>query len=59
MKALNPEKYTFGFELFGLDYMITKDLKLYLIEINTNPSLTIMSPVTGRVITSVLENVMR
>jgi D-alanine-D-alanine ligase-like ATP-grasp enzyme len=59
MKSLNSEKYMFGFELFGLDYMITKDLKLFLIEINTNPSLTILSPVTGRVISSVIENVLR
>ena len=53
---LNPRGYRFGFELLGLDFMLDRDLKLYLIEVNTNPSLTIMSPVTGKVIASVLEN---
>lgn len=28
-----------GFELIGFDFMIDNDLKLYLIECNTNPCL--------------------
>jgi tubulin monoglycylase TTLL3/8 len=28
-----------GFELMGFDFMIDSDLKLYLIECNTNPCL--------------------
>ena len=27
------------FELFGYDFMIDEDLKVYLIEVNTNPCL--------------------
>lgn len=56
---LNPEGHTFAFELFGLDFMLDDMLKLYLIEMNTNPSLTIMSGVTAKVISNVLENVFR
>lgn len=30
-----------GFELLGLDFMIDENLKIYLIEVNTNPCLEI------------------
>lgn len=56
---LNPDRRAFAFELFGLDFMMDSQLKLYLIEVNTNPSLTVLSTVTGRVISSVIENTFR
>jgi len=35
--ALNPNKRKNVFELFGYDFLIDEDLRLWLIEINTNP----------------------
>ena len=56
---LNPNRNKYGFELLGLDFMLDEDMKLYLIEVNTNPSLTVCSPVTGRVISQLIENVLK
>lgn len=33
-----------GFELFGLDFMIDEELKVWLIECNTNPCLETTGP---------------
>eukprot|EP00349_Pseudokeronopsis_sp_Brazil_P002833 CAMPEP_0202975280 /NCGR_PEP_ID=MMETSP1396-20130829/67708_1 /ASSEMBLY_ACC=CAM_ASM_000872 /TAXON_ID= /ORGANISM="Pseudokeronopsis sp., Strain Brazil" /LENGTH=61 /DNA_ID=CAMNT_0049710585 /DNA_START=1 /DNA_END=183 /DNA_ORIENTATION=- len=35
--ALNPNKRKNVFELFGYDFLIDEDFRLWLIEINTNP----------------------
>lgn len=34
---LNPNKRKNVFELFGYDFLIDEDLRLWLIEVNTNP----------------------
>ena len=34
---LNPNKRKNVFELFGFDFLIDEDFRLWLIEINTNP----------------------
>ena len=40
------------FELFGYDFMIDEDMKVYLIEVNTNPCLdTSPCPLLHRLIT--------
>ena len=36
--------------------MIDEDCKLYLIEINTNPDLSLCSPLLSRIIPQMLEN---
>jgi tubulin monoglycylase TTLL3/8 len=44
------------FEVFGYDFMIDEDLKLYLIEVNTNPCLeTASCPLLSRIIPSVID----
>jgi len=35
--TLNPSKRRNGFELFGFDFMIDEDFRVWLIEVNTNP----------------------
>ena len=40
-QALNPNKRRNGFEFFGFDFMIDEDYRVWLIEVNTNPSLGI------------------
>ena len=39
--------------------MIDEDLKVYLIEVNTNPSLEICSALLSRIIPNMIENVIR
>jgi tubulin monoglycylase TTLL3/8 len=48
-KLIEPGKPN-SFEIFGLDFMIDENYKLFLIEINTNPCLELSSPLLGRII---------
>lgn len=47
------------FELFGYDFMIDEEFKIYLIEVNTNPCLEMSCPLLARIIPEVLENVFK
>lgn len=42
------------FEIFGLDYMIDDNFKVWLIEVNTNPCLAISSSILARIIPSMI-----
>ena len=59
MHKFNPKKLEACFELLGLDFMIDQQGKLWLIEINTNPCFAITSPVTGKIIPDLIDNVCR
>jgi Tubulin-tyrosine ligase family len=37
---LNPNKRMYSYEIYGYDFMIDSNCKTWMIEINTNPSLT-------------------
>jgi hypothetical protein len=39
-KTINPNNKNKSFEIFGYDFMIDYDLKVWLIEVNTNPSIS-------------------
>ena len=52
---IDPCKRIQTFEIFGYDFMIDSNFKLYLIEINTNPCLEVSSPLLGRIITNMLD----
>ena len=56
---IDPFKKENSFELFGMDYMIDEDFKVYLIEINTNPCLEIASTLLARLIPNMIENVLK
>lgn len=40
---INYSHLEFGFEIFGLDFILDKDFNPWLIEINTNPCLELSS----------------
>jgi len=48
-----------SFELLGYDYMVDDDFKPKLIEINSNPCLEFACPLLTRIISSLIENVVR
>lgn len=48
-----------NFEIFGFDFMIDKDFKPWLIEINFNPCLEVNCPVLSRIIPTMVENSLR
>lgn len=53
---IDPKRNRNGFEVFGYDFMIDENFKVYLIECNTNPCLEIASPLMSRIIPELLEN---
>jgi len=53
---LDPKRRINTFEVFGLDFMIDDEFKVYLIEVNTNPCLELSSPLLARLIPNMLEN---
>ncbi len=53
---IDPKRRINTFEVFGLDFMIDEEFKIYLIEVNTNPCLELASPLLSRIIPNMLEN---
>jgi D-alanine-D-alanine ligase-like ATP-grasp enzyme len=45
--------------VFGLDFMIDEDFKVWLIEVNTNPCLELSCGILERLIPSMVENALR
>jgi tubulin monoglycylase TTLL3/8 len=58
-KKLDPKRLSNSFEIFGYDFMIDANFKVYLIECNTNPSLEICCPLLARIIPELLDNSFR
>lgn len=54
--SLDPHKRTNNFEVFGLDFMIDADYKVWLIEVNTNPCLETTCPVLSKIIPNFIEH---
>ena len=53
---IDPTRLSNSFELFGYDFMLDEDFRLYLIEVNTNPCLEICCPLLARIIPELLDN---
>ena len=45
-----PDNQLNNFEIFGLDFMIDRNFKPWLIEINTNPCLDCVCPLLDKII---------
>ena len=56
---IDPMRLHNTFELFGYDFMLDADFRLYLIEVNTNPCLETSCPLLARIIPDVLDNTFR
>ena len=58
-RKLDPQRRHCSFEIFGYDFMIDESMKVWLIEVNTNPCLELSSPLLARLIPSMLENAIK
>lgn len=56
---VDPDKKQSSFELFGFDFMLDDDFKVYIIEVNTNPCLATPCPLLTRIISSVVDQTFR
>lgn len=56
---IDPKRRLHSFEIFGYDFMIDEDLKVYLIECNTNPCLELSCPLLARIIPAMLDSAFR
>mmetsp|Transcript_14321 Transcript_14321/g.12154 ORF Transcript_14321/g.12154 Transcript_14321/m.12154 type:complete len:86 (-) Transcript_14321:192-449(-) len=56
---MDPNRREHNFEIFGLDFMIDQNLKVWLIEVNTNPDIQTSSPSLTRIIPPMIENALR
>eukprot|EP00831_Metopus_contortus_P043121 TRINITY_DN34636_c0_g1_i1.p1 TRINITY_DN34636_c0_g1~~TRINITY_DN34636_c0_g1_i1.p1 ORF type:complete len:771 (+),score=107.57 TRINITY_DN34636_c0_g1_i1:230-2314(+) len=56
---LDPHRRIHTFELFGYDIMIDDDFKVYLIEANINPCLTVSSAFSAKFIPALVDNTLR
>jgi tubulin monoglycylase TTLL3/8 len=55
-REIDPNKRAQCFEIFGYDFMIDENFRIYLIEVNTNPSLELCCPLISRIIPELLDN---
>lgn len=58
-QKIDPARLQNSFELFGYDFMLDENFKLYLIEVNTNPSLEVCCALMSRLVPDLLDNTFR
>eukprot|EP01017_Pseudomicrothorax_dubius_P034594 TRINITY_DN4768_c0_g1_i7.p1 TRINITY_DN4768_c0_g1~~TRINITY_DN4768_c0_g1_i7.p1 ORF type:complete len:194 (+),score=45.97 TRINITY_DN4768_c0_g1_i7:65-646(+) len=58
-KKLNPEDRKFVFEVFGYDFIIDEEFRLWLIEVNTNPCIEEASPILEVLLPRMIDDAFR
>ncbi len=58
-KKINRNNRKHCFEIFGYDFMIDCNLKVWLIEVNTNPCLEESSPILEKILPRMLDDAFR
>ena len=58
-KTINPNKRKNCFELFGFDFLIDEDFRVWLIEVNTNPYLGIPNDYIRLLLPNMIDDMLR
>ena len=58
-KKIAPIPKVLSFQIFGYDFIIDKELKVYIIEINDNPGLEISSELIGKLVPRMIDDAFR
>ena len=58
-KLLKNKKNILYFEIFGCDFILDNDFKLWILEINNNPGLSISSPVIEKLVPRMMDDAFR
>lgn len=58
-KTINPQKRKNCFELFGFDFLIDEDFRVWLIEVNTNPYLGVPNSFIKVLLPNMLDDMFR
>ena len=58
-KKLLKESNVLCFEIFGYDFILDNDFKLWILEINNNPGLSISSPVIEKLVPRMMDDAFR
>ena len=58
-KTLNPHKRKNCFELFGFDFLIDEDFRVWLIEVNTNPYLGVPNDYIRTLLPKMIDDLFR
>ncbi len=53
---LNPRALAGCFEVYGFDFMVAENLRVYTIEINTNPCLELVNSYLSQIIPVLIES---
>ena len=56
---MNPHRRSNVFELFGFDFLLDEDLRIWLIEINTNPYLGTPNKEMQRLVPQMIEDLVK
>jgi tubulin--tyrosine ligase len=58
-KKINPKNSNFCFQIFGYDFIIDKNFKTWLLEINDNPGISISSPLIEKLVPRMIDDAFR
>jgi len=58
-KTLNPNKRKNCFELFGFDFLVDEDFRVWLIEVNSNPYLGVPNNFIKKLLPQMIDDMMQ
>lgn len=58
-KTINPGKRKNCFELFGFDFLIDEDFRVWLIEVNSNPYLGVPNNYIKTILPTMIDDMLR
>ena len=57
--TINTQNRKHSFEIFGFDFIVDKDVNVFLLEVNTNPGLELSSPLITKLVPRMIDDALR